>query len=231
MLSSGRPYDHLLALARLEHELASEARHRRRFYKFASGMIALAGISVVTVGGYLLFMHISVASGTPANQVDVTARTRLRSLAGQPGRVTGYDRQERIACETAECNRSWSGDRAGRRHVPARCGERPGGQCRPGSDPAAPNARSLRAQRVSPTASTMAATSSTTCGNSAVPSPTSHRRSGRKSQAVPNLPQQRPAGTALIRSGIAPSVTPVSRQQTAAQDPSREEGVATARLP
>jgi hypothetical protein len=33
------------------------------------------------------------------------------------------------------------------------------------------------------------------------------------------------------QTGIAPSVAPVSRQQTAAQDPSREEGVATARLP
>ena len=30
---------------------------------------------------------------------------------------------------------------------------------------------------------------------------------------------------------IAPSVAPASRQRTAAQDPSREEGVATARLP
>jgi curved DNA-binding protein CbpA len=55
-------YDHLLELARLEQQ--SEARHAiaARVHKFASGVIALASASVVTVGGYLLFMHMSAAS-------------------------------------------------------------------------------------------------------------------------------------------------------------------------
>ena len=43
------------------------------------------------------------------------------------------------------------------------------------------------------------AASSITCENSAVPSLTSNRRSGSKSQAVPNPTQRRPGSSALIR--------------------------------
>ena len=67
-------YDHLLDLARLEQELASKHVVAARVYKFASGVIAFAGASVVTVGGYLLFMHLSAAAVAPANNVDVTVR-------------------------------------------------------------------------------------------------------------------------------------------------------------
>jgi curved DNA-binding protein CbpA len=67
-------YDHLLELARLEQESASQHVIAARIYRFASGVIALAGASVVTVGGYLLFMHLSAAAVAPANSVDVTAR-------------------------------------------------------------------------------------------------------------------------------------------------------------
>ena len=71
-------YDHLLELARLEQKSASEQAIAARIHKLASGVIAgviaLAGVSVVTVGGYLLFMHMSAALVAPANEVDVTAR-------------------------------------------------------------------------------------------------------------------------------------------------------------
>jgi curved DNA-binding protein CbpA len=71
-------YDHLLELARLEQKSASEQAIAARIHKLASGVIAgviaLAGVSVVTVGGYLLFMHMSAALVAPANKVDVTAR-------------------------------------------------------------------------------------------------------------------------------------------------------------
>jgi hypothetical protein len=69
-------YDHLLELARLEQ--LSEARHAiaARIHKLASGVIALAGASVVTVGGYLLFMHMSAASVAPANDVVIMRAAR-----------------------------------------------------------------------------------------------------------------------------------------------------------
>ena len=71
-------YDHLLELARLEQKSASEQAIAATIPKLASGVIAgviaLAGVSVVTVGGYLLFMHMSAALVAPANEVDVTAR-------------------------------------------------------------------------------------------------------------------------------------------------------------
>lgn len=65
-------YDHLLELARLEQISASKYAVAATIYKLASGVIALAGASVVTVGGYLLFAHISAASMPPGNDEDVT---------------------------------------------------------------------------------------------------------------------------------------------------------------
>src|SRR6476661_10906393 len=62
-------YDHLLDLARLEPEWGSKNTIAGRIHKLASGVIALAGGSVVTVAGYLLFMHMSAASVAQANNV------------------------------------------------------------------------------------------------------------------------------------------------------------------
>lgn len=61
-------YDHLLDLAQLEQETASGHATAARIHKLASGVIALAGFSVVTVGGYLLFMHMSAASVATADK-------------------------------------------------------------------------------------------------------------------------------------------------------------------
>jgi hypothetical protein len=65
-------YDHLLELARLEEEPAPKLAFASRIHKLASGVIALAGVSAVTIGGYLLFIHMSSASVASANNVDVT---------------------------------------------------------------------------------------------------------------------------------------------------------------
>src|SRR5437667_5839651 len=62
-------YDHLLDLAGLEQESASARATAVRIHNLASGVMAAAGASVVSVGGYLLLMHMSVASVTPTNQV------------------------------------------------------------------------------------------------------------------------------------------------------------------
>ncbi len=66
-------YDHLLALAcaeqrALAHPLAA------RIHRVASGVMALAGISIMTVGGYLLFMQISTASVAPAINIGTAMR-------------------------------------------------------------------------------------------------------------------------------------------------------------
>jgi curved DNA-binding protein CbpA len=67
-------YDELLELARLERDQAANRAVAARIHKLASGVIALSGASVVMVGGYLLFMHMSAASVAPANSLDLTLR-------------------------------------------------------------------------------------------------------------------------------------------------------------
>jgi hypothetical protein len=83
-------YDHLLELARLEQESASKHAIATRIHKLASGVIALAGASVVTVGGYLLFMHMSAASVASANDyvgliMRASPEIAVVSPAGSPG--------------------------------------------------------------------------------------------------------------------------------------------------
>ncbi len=64
-------YDHLLSLAYVEQEQASKQQAVfTRIYRLASGVMAFAGVSIMTVGGYLLFMHMSAASVAPSDDVD-----------------------------------------------------------------------------------------------------------------------------------------------------------------
>jgi len=58
-------YDHLLVLAQQEKDPAAAHPIAARVHKIASGVLAFASVSVVTVGGYLLFMHMSVALVAP----------------------------------------------------------------------------------------------------------------------------------------------------------------------
>jgi curved DNA-binding protein CbpA len=71
-------YDDLLELARQENEQehvqASRQAIAARIHKLASGVIAVAGAAIVTVGGYLLFMHMSAASVVAAGITDVPVR-------------------------------------------------------------------------------------------------------------------------------------------------------------
>jgi curved DNA-binding protein CbpA len=227
-------YDHLLDLARLEQELASKRATAAKIHKFATGTIAIAGALVVTVGGYLLFMHISVASVAPANHVDVTARASAGIAAVSPagssdtmdtiGKSASLAKQESATVPDPAIAPSAA--------VPQPAAEKiPAANVGPPLDLAAPNARSLRAQRVSPQRKRDG-------GNIL-----DHLREfGRafadiapaKRTEKPSRTKSSPATPGRHRvdqTGISPSVTPVSRQQAAAQDPSREEGVATARLP
>jgi tetratricopeptide (TPR) repeat protein len=67
-------YDHLLDLARLEQ--VSTARHAlaARVYKLAFGVVALAGVSVATVGAYVLLTQVSTATIAPTDQIETLAR-------------------------------------------------------------------------------------------------------------------------------------------------------------
>jgi DnaJ domain len=77
-------YDHLLELARLEQQSVSKAAIATRIHRLSSGMIGFAGVSAVTVGGYLLFIHMSVASVDPARNFDVAMRASPEIAAVRP---------------------------------------------------------------------------------------------------------------------------------------------------
>jgi tetratricopeptide (TPR) repeat protein len=78
-------YDHLLELARIEQVSASKHAVAATIYKLASGVIAVTGASVATVGGYLLFIHISAASIAPASHVHATMHPSPDIAAGPAG--------------------------------------------------------------------------------------------------------------------------------------------------
>jgi len=87
-------YDHLLALAQQEKDPASAHPIAAKIHKIASTVLALTSISIVTVGGYFLFMHMSMAlvapaghlaaSHPPAGNIDLTARLSASIAAVSP---------------------------------------------------------------------------------------------------------------------------------------------------
>ena len=97
-------YDHLLEVARLEQEQAAKqpladaegragyapfeqvARHAlaNKVHKVASGVMALAGISVVAVGGYALFVQLSANALTPATITTEAVREPAAIVANRP---------------------------------------------------------------------------------------------------------------------------------------------------
>src|ERR1700755_1601863 len=67
-------YDHFLVLAQKEKDPASAHPIAARIHKIASGVLAFASVSVVTVGGYLVFMHMSVALVAPGGRLSRSHR-------------------------------------------------------------------------------------------------------------------------------------------------------------
>jgi curved DNA-binding protein CbpA len=67
-------YDHLLALARQEKNPASAHPIAAAVHRLASGVLALTGASIVAVGGYLVFMHMSMALVAPAANTGAATR-------------------------------------------------------------------------------------------------------------------------------------------------------------
>ena len=87
-------YNHLLMLARIEKNPASAHPIAAKIHKMASGVLALATASIVTLGGYFLLMHMSMAlvapisslaaSSNPPGGIDLTARLSASIAALRP---------------------------------------------------------------------------------------------------------------------------------------------------
>jgi curved DNA-binding protein CbpA len=141
-------YDYLLELARQEQESTSQHVIAARIYKFASGVVAFAGASVATVGGCLLFMHLSAASVAPAKIVDAIVQASAEFVSVSPAgsadttnKAASLAKPESagLSGKAIELNSAtpWpSAESVTAAHVG------------PGPDPIAIDARSLRAQGV-----------------------------------------------------------------------------------
>jgi curved DNA-binding protein CbpA len=81
-------YDHLLDIAQLEQDSASKHAIAAKVHKVASGVIALACVSVVTVGSYLLFLHMSAAVVPPANRMEAALRAWAAKIASARSAVS-----------------------------------------------------------------------------------------------------------------------------------------------
>jgi curved DNA-binding protein CbpA len=139
-------YDDLLELARLEQKSASEYAIAAKVHKLASGVIALAGVSVVTVGGYLLFTHMSAAWVASANKVDVRGSTEIVRFSPTESPDTTNNSASPVKHESISV--------AGEAIVPTAAMTQPNAEGVPAANvgpapkPAASAARSLRAQGI-----------------------------------------------------------------------------------
>jgi curved DNA-binding protein CbpA len=250
-------YDHLLGLARLEQELASKRATAARIHRFASGTVALAGASVVTVGGCLLFMHMSAASIAPANQVHVTKRAPVEIAAVSPASV---DTTNKGAPFPKYESASIPGETIVPKLVMAQPNAGKGPAANVGSplDLAASEARVLRARGVSAYRNGDLNGAIADLDQAIKLDPKfsaayidrgiifyrlrkfdrafadiarakgvekGSEKASRSKSAPAMAEKQR-----VDQARITPSRAPLSRQRTAAQDPSREEGVATTAL-
>jgi len=87
-------YDHLLVLAQQEKDPAEAHPIAAKIHKIASGVLAFVSVSIVFVGGYLLFMHMSVALVAPsglaasaAPAIDLPTRLSASIAAVSPADV------------------------------------------------------------------------------------------------------------------------------------------------
>jgi curved DNA-binding protein CbpA len=142
-------YDHLLALAHQEQVSISKQAVFVRVHRFASGVMAFAGISIATAGGYLLFMHMSAASVAPLDDTDVVTYASHAIAAVSPAVLS--DRADNNASSARQESPVIPAEAAA---PPAampriRAESVPPSNIGPALDPAAAEARSLRARSMS----------------------------------------------------------------------------------
>jgi tetratricopeptide (TPR) repeat protein len=90
-------YDHLLVLADREEKAASGGGFAASLHRLASGVMAVAGLSIMTAGGYLLFMHISVASAPSTHTAGPGRGPMALAALPQPDRQTSSEPNEILA--------------------------------------------------------------------------------------------------------------------------------------
>jgi curved DNA-binding protein CbpA len=77
-------YDRLLEVAHLEQEQAAKQAIAAKVHKLASGVMTLAGVSAVAVGGYALFLQLSASTLTPATTTAETVREPAAIVSARP---------------------------------------------------------------------------------------------------------------------------------------------------
>jgi tetratricopeptide (TPR) repeat protein len=77
-------YDHLLALAQLEKEQAAKLPIAATVHRVASGVMTFAVASIVSVGSFLLLMHLSTTPVATANNAEATPRVPTETAAVRP---------------------------------------------------------------------------------------------------------------------------------------------------
>ena len=77
-------YDRLLEVAHLEQERAAKHAVAEKLHKIASGMMVLAGISALAVGGYALFLQFSANAFSPATGTTEALREPAAIVAAGP---------------------------------------------------------------------------------------------------------------------------------------------------
>jgi DnaJ domain len=77
-------YDHLLEVTRIEQEQAAKYAVTAKIHKLASGVMALAGVSAVGVGGYGLFLQLSANTLSPATTTAEAVREPAAIVAASP---------------------------------------------------------------------------------------------------------------------------------------------------
>ena len=75
-------YDHLLMLAQQEKDPAAAHPIAARIHKIASTVLALTSLSLVTAGGYFLFMHMSMAWVAPVGGLSIASYAPASNSAG-----------------------------------------------------------------------------------------------------------------------------------------------------
>jgi curved DNA-binding protein CbpA len=89
-------YDQLLDRARLERDAASEHASAAEIYRFATGVMVLVALSIVILGGYLLFGYVNTP---PLGQAQATELSRAEpvktaALVTEPTDRVGRTRDE-----------------------------------------------------------------------------------------------------------------------------------------
>lgn len=75
-------YDHLLVLAQQEKDPAAAHPIAAKVHKVASTVLALTSLSLVTAGGYFLFMHMSMAWVPPVGHLAIASYAPAANPAG-----------------------------------------------------------------------------------------------------------------------------------------------------